>query len=84
MAGRAHPPLPCCHCLYQNRIPHSLFSNLFYTFYCSIELFGILLLSYLVNFIKNIFIINISIFELIILIDCKSLFTKEQKQGLFQ
>ena len=35
-------------------------------------------------FYKKIFlIINISIFKLIILLDCKSLFTKEQKQGLF-
>ena len=58
--------------------------NQLYTFYCIIELFGIFLLLYLLNFIKEIFlIINISIFELIILIDCKSLFTKEQKQGLF-
>ena len=33
--------------------------------------------------LKIFLIINISIFELIILLDCKSLFTQEQKQGLF-
>ena len=49
-------------------------------------------LNYLVFYYYNIYlilqkiflIINISISKLIILIDCKSLFTKEQKQGPFQ
>ena len=46
MAGRAHPPptAATAQSLTAPSSPNSLFSHQFYTFYCSIELFGILLL----------------------------------------
>ena len=84
MATVNRTPTPCGDTVSSQSVGNTVYSQTNFTHFTTVS-------NYLVFYYYNIYlilqkiflIINISIFKLIILLDCKSLFTKEHKQGLF-